>query len=76
MPRLKMGVSVGPLRLAEPFRISGHVFDSRNAVVVTLDDGAVRRVDPTWVRTATDRYRPIADMLLSAMIGSRISSLL
>ena len=39
MPRLKMGVSVEPLRLAGPFRISGHVFDSRNAVIVTLDDG-------------------------------------
>lgn len=38
MSRLKMGVSVEPLRLAEPFRIAGHVFDSRNAVIVTLDD--------------------------------------
>ncbi|MDO9370200.1 MAG: dipeptide epimerase [Sphingopyxis sp.] len=39
MSRLKLGVSVEPLRLSAPFRISGHVFDSRNAVVVTLDDG-------------------------------------
>ncbi|HWT42633.1 MAG TPA: dipeptide epimerase, partial [Sphingopyxis sp.] len=39
MSRLKMGVSVEKLRLANPFRISGHVFDGRNAVIVTLDDG-------------------------------------
>ena len=40
MSRLKMGVSVEKLRLANPFRISGHVFDGRNAVIVTLDDSA------------------------------------
>lgn len=34
-----MGGSVEPLRLAELFCIAGHVFDSRNAVIVTLDDG-------------------------------------
>lgn len=39
MPRVKMGVAVETLRLAAPFRISGHVFDGRDAVIVTLDDG-------------------------------------
>lgn len=39
MPRLKLGIAVDALRLAAPFRISSHVFDSRLAVLVTLDDG-------------------------------------
>jgi len=39
MARLKLGIAVDALRLAAPFRISSHVFDSRLAVLVTLDDG-------------------------------------
>ncbi|MCC7633992.1 dipeptide epimerase [Stenotrophomonas rhizophila] len=39
MGRLKLGIAIEPLRLAAPFRIASHVFDSRNACVVTLDDG-------------------------------------
>ena len=39
MPRLELDVSVEPLRLAQPFRISGHVFTGVDVVVVTLRDG-------------------------------------
>ena len=39
MTRLAMGVATETLRLAEPFRISGHVFDDVDALVVTLGDG-------------------------------------
>lgn len=39
MARLKLGISVEFLRLAAPFRIASHVFEGRNAIVVTLDDG-------------------------------------
>ena len=41
MTRLKLGVSVEKLQLAQPFRISGRIFDSADAIVVTLDDGTV-----------------------------------
>lgn len=36
---LKLSVAVESLPLAEPFRISGYVFEFSNVVVVTLDDG-------------------------------------
>jgi len=50
MSRLKLGVSVETLRLAAPFRISGHVFDGRDAAIVTLDDGThVGRGEATGV---------------------------
>ena len=39
MPRLTLDVVVETLRLAEPFRIAGHVFDGRDAIIVTLSDG-------------------------------------
>ncbi|WEK00839.1 MAG: dipeptide epimerase [Candidatus Sphingomonas phytovorans] len=39
MSKLKLGVAVETLRLAAPFRISGHVFDGRDAIIVRLDDG-------------------------------------
>ncbi|MEO7467600.1 MAG: dipeptide epimerase, partial [Sphingobium limneticum] len=39
MSKLRLGVAVETLRLAAPFRISGHVFDGRDAIIVTLDDG-------------------------------------
>ena len=42
MPQLSLKVAVEKLRLAEPFRISGYVFEEQDAVVVTLDDGAHR----------------------------------
>jgi len=42
MTRLKLDVAVEKLRLAEPFRISGHVFETIDAVVVALDDGEHR----------------------------------
>ncbi|HEX7916015.1 MAG TPA: dipeptide epimerase, partial [Rudaea sp.] len=42
MPALSLTVSVEKLRFAEPFRISGYVFEAQDAVVVTLDDGAHR----------------------------------
>lgn len=50
MTRLKLGVSVEKLRLAQPFRIASRTFDSANAVVVTLDDGSfVGRGEATGV---------------------------
>ena len=68
MPRLKMGVSVEPLRLAEPFRISGHVFDSRNAVIVTLDDGThVGRGEASGVYYIGDDL----EQMLAALGGAR-----
>ena len=42
MAKLKLHLAVEKLRLAEPFRISGYVFEEQDAVVVTLDDGAHR----------------------------------
>ncbi len=42
MPGLTLEVATERLRLAQPFRISGHVFDSADVVVVTLDDGTHR----------------------------------
>src|SRR5438046_9452979 len=39
MPRLELNVSVETLRLAQPFRISGHVFTGSDVVVVALHDG-------------------------------------
>jgi L-alanine-DL-glutamate epimerase-like enolase superfamily enzyme len=42
MSRLTLDVSVEKLRLAEPFRISGYVFEEQDAVVVTLGDGDQR----------------------------------
>ena len=50
MARLKLGVSVEKLMLAEPFRIASRTFDSADAIVVTLDDGAhVGRGEATGV---------------------------
>jgi len=40
--KLRMHVAVEKLRLAKPFRISGFVFETQDAVVVALDDGACR----------------------------------
>jgi len=40
MARLTLDVAVETLRLSAPFRISGHVFDSADVVIVTLSDGA------------------------------------
>ena len=42
MARLELDVSVETLRLAQPFRISGHVFTGSDVVVVTLRDGDLR----------------------------------
>ena len=39
MARLQLQVAAETLRLSAPFRISGHVFDTADVVVVTLDDG-------------------------------------
>ncbi|HET7924033.1 MAG TPA: enolase C-terminal domain-like protein, partial [Rhodanobacteraceae bacterium] len=39
-----MRVAVEKLRLAKPFRISGFVFETQDAVVVTLDDGTCRGI--------------------------------
>ena len=38
-PPLKLSVAVESLPLAQPFVISGYVFEASNVVVVTLDDG-------------------------------------
>jgi L-Ala-D/L-Glu epimerase len=42
MTTLKLDVAVETLRLAQPFRISGHVFETAEVVHVTLDDGRCR----------------------------------
>jgi len=42
MARLTLDVAVETLRLSAPFRISGHVFDSAEVIVVTLGDGDYR----------------------------------
>jgi L-alanine-DL-glutamate epimerase-like enolase superfamily enzyme len=42
MSKLKLQVGVESLRLAEPFRISGFVFETAEVVQVTLDDGKYR----------------------------------
>ena len=39
MARLELDVAVETLRLAQPFRISGHVFTESDVIVVTLRDG-------------------------------------
>lgn len=39
MARLELGIAIEQLRLAKPFRISGHVFETADIVVVTLTDG-------------------------------------
>ena len=40
--RLRMEVAARTLRLAEPFRIAGHVFETSEVITVTLDDGEHR----------------------------------
>jgi L-Ala-D/L-Glu epimerase len=42
MPALRLAIATEKLRLAEPFHISGFVFEQQDAVVATLDDGAHR----------------------------------
>ena len=42
MARLELDVAVETLRLAQPFRISGHVFTHSDVVVVTLRDGDLK----------------------------------
>jgi len=42
MSRLTLDVVVETLRLAQPFRISGHVFETADVVVVTLGEGRHR----------------------------------
>ena len=39
MPRLRLDFATEALRLAEPFRISGYVFETVEVVVATLSDG-------------------------------------
>ena len=41
---LRMQVAADELRLAEPFRIAGHVFETAEVVTVTLDNGEHRGV--------------------------------
>ena len=42
MSRLRLDVDVETLKLAEPFRISGHCFETADVLTVTLTDGAHR----------------------------------
>lgn len=42
MPHLTLGMSTETLRLAEPFAISGYVFETADVLLVTLDDGRHR----------------------------------
>lgn len=42
MAPLRLDISSETLRLAHPFRIAGHVFDTSEIIVVTLSDGEAR----------------------------------
>jgi L-alanine-DL-glutamate epimerase-like enolase superfamily enzyme len=42
MSRLSLSVTTDVLRLAQPFRISGYVFETADVLVVELDDGTYR----------------------------------
>ena len=42
MGRLTLDIASETLRLAQPFRIAGHVFDTSEIIVVTLSDGRAR----------------------------------
>jgi hypothetical protein len=42
MGRLTLDIASETLRLAQPFRISGHVFDTSDIIVVTLSEGGRR----------------------------------
>jgi L-alanine-DL-glutamate epimerase-like enolase superfamily enzyme len=42
MGQLNLSVATETLRLAQPFRIAGHVFETSDVIVVTLDDGMHR----------------------------------
>lgn len=42
MPALRLRIETEKLRLAEPFHISGFVFEEQDVIVATLDDGAHR----------------------------------
>ncbi|KKC26050.1 dipeptide epimerase [Sphingomonas sp. SRS2] len=39
MPRLSIGTATAKLRLAQPFRIAGYVFETADVLIVTLNDG-------------------------------------
>ncbi len=65
---LRMEVSTEVLRLAEPFRISGHVFDDAPVVLVTLSDGEWRgRGEASGVYYTGDD----TDHMLSELKGAR-----
>ncbi|WP_420141723.1 dipeptide epimerase [Sphingomonas sp.] len=42
MPSLTLSVATDTLRLAQPFRIAGHLFETADVLLVTLDDGTHR----------------------------------
>jgi L-Ala-D/L-Glu epimerase len=42
MPALSLSVATDTLRLAQPFRIAGHLFETADVLLVTLDDGTHR----------------------------------
>ncbi len=44
MARLTLDAATETLRLAEPFRISGHVFDTADVLTVTISDGEHRGI--------------------------------
>ncbi|WP_380878684.1 dipeptide epimerase [Sphingomonas sp. DBB INV C78] len=68
MASLKLNVVREGLRLAAPFRISGHVFELCDAIFVTLDDGAHRgRGEAAGVFYLNDD----ADHMLTAIEGVR-----
>ena len=68
MTKLTLDVAVEKLRLAEPFRISGYVFEEQDAVVVTLDDGEHRgRGEASGVYYLGDN----APQMVAAIEGAR-----
>ncbi len=67
---IKMNVATESLRFVEPFRISGHVFDGADVVVVTLSDGPYSgRGEGSGVFFLGDDVPHMLDHLEEARIG-------
>ena len=68
MARVQLDAAVATLRLAEPFRISGFVFETADVLTVTLDDGAHRGLGE-----AAGVYYLGDDLahMLAAIVGAR-----
>lgn len=67
MSGLRLSIETEKLRLAEPFHISGFVFEEQDVIVATLDDGAHRgRGEASGVYYLGDTARTMAAVLDAA----------